>query len=376
MKIAVNTRLLIENKLDGIGWFTYEVLKRLTAAHPEHEFIFLFDRPYSKQFVFGPNVTPVVYGPPTRHIALIYFWFEWVLPSKLKKLKADLFFSPDGWVPLRSGIPTVSVIHDLNFETHPEYLPSYIAKYFRYFFPKFAAKASRLATVSNFSKMDIISKYKIPDEKIDVVYNGVNDLFRPTDEKLRTETRNRFSNGAPYFMFVGVLHPRKNIVNLLKAFDSFKKQAGSDHKLLIIGQAKWGTAEMNEVFESLKFKDDVVFTGRLNELDLANVVAAAEAMLYVPFFEGFGIPILEGMASGIPVITSNLTSMPEVAGDAALLVDPYSVDSISQAMITLHSSAELRSAYIERGLKRAKEFSWDITAMNMWQTIEKTFPAC
>src|SRR5512138_3271378 len=168
MKIAVNTRLLIKNKLEGIGWFTYESLKRITTRHPEHEFIFIFDRPFDDEFIFSGNITPVVQFPPTRHPLLFYLWFDWMLPPLLKRLKPDLFLSPDGFLSMRTPVKSMTVFHDLNFEHHPGDMPYWYYKYYHHHFPLFAKKAVRIATVSEFSKQDIIGQYGVPADRIDV----------------------------------------------------------------------------------------------------------------------------------------------------------------------------------------------------------------
>jgi glycosyltransferase involved in cell wall biosynthesis len=178
MKIAVNTRLLLKDKMEGIGWFTYETLKRITASHPEIEFIFIFDRKPSQDFIFSENVQAVVAHPQSRHPILWYLFFEFGVYRVLKKHKPDLFLSPDGWLSLRSNTPQLAVIHDLNFEKHPEFVPFLVRKYYLYFFPRFAKKARRLTTVSEYSKKDIVSRYGVDEDKVDVVYNGVNDVFR------------------------------------------------------------------------------------------------------------------------------------------------------------------------------------------------------
>ena len=155
MKIAVNTRLLVP-KLEGIGWFEYETLRRIVTQHPEYTFYFIFDRDYDESFIFADNVKPVITFPPCRHHP--YFWyayFEYSIPYVLRKLKPDLFLSPDGWMTLRTDVPQVSVIHDINFAHHPEFFTPVFRKYFAHYFPKFAEKALRIATVSEFSKMDI-----------------------------------------------------------------------------------------------------------------------------------------------------------------------------------------------------------------------------
>ena len=167
MIIAVNTRLLIHGKLEGIGWFTFETLSRITRDHPEHQFLFVFDRPFSPEFIFSGNVTPIVLSPPTRHPVLWYIWFELQIPRILKKYKADLFFSPDGYLSLQTKVRQLAAIHDINFAHRPKDLPWLKAKYYNYFFPLFARKAQRIVTVSSFSKEDIHKTYHIGNDKID-----------------------------------------------------------------------------------------------------------------------------------------------------------------------------------------------------------------
>jgi glycosyltransferase involved in cell wall biosynthesis len=173
--VAVNTRLLMPGKLDGIGWFTYETLKRIVRAHPEIDFVFLFDRKYNKEVIFAENVQAVILGPPTRHPILWYIWFEFRIRAYLRRKKPDLFLSTDGFLSLHPKTPSVAVIHDINFEHRPADLPWLNRFYHRYFFPRFANKASRIVTVSEFSRRDIINQYEIPEDKVDLAYNGVNE---------------------------------------------------------------------------------------------------------------------------------------------------------------------------------------------------------
>lgn len=372
MKIAVNTRLLLKNRLEGIGWFTYETLKRITRQHPEVEFLFIFDRKFDKDFIFSENITPIVIGPQARHPVLFYLWFEYAVKKVLDKHKPDLFLSPDGYLSLRSTIPSLAVFHDLNFEHYPKDLPWLVRKYYKYFFPRFAKKATRIVTVSHFSANDISALYNISHEKIDVVYNGTNEVFKPLSEQKIEETRRTFSNREPYFLFVGALHPRKNLVNLFKAFDEFRKKTDTKTKLLIVGQKMWWTDEIRKTYQAMHFGDEVVFVGRLELNELKNVYGAALSLTFVSYFEGFGIPIIEAFGAGIPVITSNVTSLPEVAGDAAMLVDPFSVDSISDAMILIQNDENLRKSLIEKGLKRKQEFTWQKSADDLFCSIIKS----
>ncbi len=358
-------------KLDGIGWFTYETLKRICRAHPEVDFIFLFDRKYSPEVVFGENVSPVVLGPPTRHPILWHIWFQWRVKRYLVRKNPDLFLSTDGFIPLGTKVPSVSVIHDINFVHRPGDLPWLVRKYYRRYFPKFALEASRIVTVSEYSRRDIINQYEVPEEKVDLAYNGVNERYHPLSEQEAVEVRKEYTEGSPYFVFVGSIHPRKNITNLLKAFQLFKDEVRGNYKLVLVGEKFFLTKPMEEQLEKMKNKKDVLFTGRLSPEQLNKVLGAAWAMTFVPFFEGFGIPILEAMTCDIPVIASNVTSLPEIAGDAALFASPDSPGSIRDGMIRLVREEGLRQELIERGRMRRDLFSWDHTAEKLWNSVEQ-----
>jgi len=370
MIIAVNTRLLIQGKLEGIGWFTRETLSRITRDHPEHQFLFIFDRPYANEFVFSENVTPIVLSPPTRHPFLWYLWFEFQIPRILKKHKADLFFSPDGYLSLSTRVRQLAAIHDINFAHRPKDLPWLTAKYYNYFFPRFARKARRIVTVSFFSKEDLLRTYKIGSDKIDVVYNGVNTLYTPTSELEKGNAKIRYSDGKEYFLFIGSLHPRKNISGLLRAYDAFRTSVETDTKLVIIGESMFKSSDIELTYEGMRYKDDVIFTGRLSNEELHQVLGASLALTFVPFFEGFGIPVIEAMNAGVPVICSNTTSLPEVGGHAVLYVDPFSLNQIRDAMIKIYQEKEFREILIEKGFLQKEKFSWDKTAELLWGSIQ------
>jgi glycosyltransferase involved in cell wall biosynthesis len=371
MRIVVNTRFLIKDRLEGIGWFTFETFKRITASHPEHEFVFLFDRPYSEEFIFSKNITPVVLFPPARHPLLWTIWFEWSVRRFLKKTKPDVFISADGFLSLRAKTTSVAVIHDINFEHRPYDLPILARAYYRYFFPKFARKATRIITVSDFSKKDICQTYHISGSLIDVVYNGANPIYTPLTEDKINETRVQYTHGSKYFIFIGSLHPRKNIVGLLKAFDAFKTKTGLEHKLVIVGERMFDSGHYQIVFNSLKYKKEVVFTGRLLPEDLHLLLGSADALVFVPFYEGFGIPVIEAFNCDIPVVASNVTSIPEIAGEAAILVDPNFIENITEGMEKIVMNDFLRKDLILKAREQRQKFSWDKTAQNLWDSIQK-----
>lgn len=370
MKIAVNTRFLLKNKLEGIGWFTYESLKRITRQHPEHEFVFLFDRPYAEEFIFSDNVTGRVLFPPARHPLLWYWWFEYSVTAALKQIKPDIFLSTDGYLSLACQVPQVIVMHDLAFEHFPDHVNALTARYYRHFTPKFAKKAKRIATVSEYSKQDIVKLYDIAPVKIDVVYNGSNELFVPLREEEKVKIRQQFTGGHPYFIYAGALQPRKNIINLFLAFDSFKKNNSCNAKLVMAGR-NWSYHEAMKVHEAMQYREEVIFPGHLTRTDLSRLLGAAEALVYISLFEGFGIPIVEAMHCDVPVITSNISSMPEVAGEAGLLVDPYSVADIAEKMQLMFGNESLKSRLIEMGRLQRQQFTWQRTADELWECVLK-----
>lgn len=374
LKIAVNTRFLLENKLEGIGWFSYEVLKRLVEWHPEVDFQFIFDRKYSEKFIFGANVQPLVAFPPARHPFLYYAFFEWAVPRILKREKSDVFFSPDGFLSLRTQVPTVMVEHDIAYKHFPEQIDLLTRKYYQYFVPKYLAKAQKVLTVSEFSKKDMVESLGIYKDKINVVYTGANPLYKPLSDIEISETRSQFSQGNPYFLYVGSIHPRKNIPRLIRAFDIFKSRTQAPHKLLLAGRMAWQTGEVSETLKGLENPDSVVFLGYTGMDVLPKIVGAAYALAYPSLFEGFGIPIIESLQCGVPVLTSLTSSMPEAAGEGGLLVDPYSVEAIAEGLIRLYQDPVLYQQCAQKGLMHAQNFSWDKTALAVWEAIAEILP--
>ncbi len=370
MRIAVNTQKLVKNKMEGLGWFVFETMKRIVKNHPEHEFVFIFGKGVDNDFIFADNVKAVNIGPPFFRPLAWLLKFEVFLPFYINKNRFDIFISPDGWSSKRIKIKKAIVVHDINFAHFPEFLQKSFYYYYSLFFPRWVKNANRIATVSHYSKADIVDTYNTDADKIDVLYNAASPIFSSVSDSVVNTIRGKYSNGKPYFVFVGALHPRKNIINLFKAFDIFKLNDNQEIKLVIVGERFYWDKKTNKVYNSLRFKGDIVFTGRLSQAELRDVMASALALTYVSLFEGFGIPIVEAMSCGVPVITSNTTSMPEVAGDAALIVNPNSVDDIAGAMAKMANDQALRQKLIDAGNIRKLDFSWDITAERLWKTVE------
>lgn len=365
MNIGVNARHLIKNQLEGIGWYSYEVLSRITKNHPEHNFYFFFDRKYSDEFVFNSNVSPVVVSPQARHPVLFKWWFDYALPKKFKEFKIDLFFSPDGFLSLKTRVPQIGVIHDLNFEHYPKDLPKGALKFYKNQMPKFAHKAEHILTVSDYSKNDIAKCYDISRDKISVVYNGKGKGFYPCDFSERDRFCAKYNNNRPYFIYVGSLHKRKNVERMLAGFKQFNDENSEFFDFVIIGEPMWkGQLNLDGLTKNVKF------LGRKSGNELGGWVSSSSAMVYVSYFEGFGIPVLEGMSSGVPVVTSGVTSMPEVGGDAVIYVDPFSIDSIKDGLVKATQKGSFQY-YRDLGVKQAELFSWDKSSQKIANLLFK-----
>lgn len=369
MRIAVNTRFLLPHKMEGFGWYTYEITKRLVENHREHTFIFFFDRKYDPKFIFGDNVVPVVLNPPARHPILFRIWFNQSVKRALKKYKADLFFSPDGYLSLTTNIPQIGVMHDLNFEHNPEDLKPVMRNYYLKYFPKFAKKAKHIITVSEYSKQDIISSYAVPENKITAIWNGASEAFRPRDEKEQAEIREKYTNGKPFFLFVGAIHPRKNVRRLIEAYANYRKNnPDAEEELVIVGTELWDNASF-DLNISNELKNHIRFTGHLQLEELAELMGSAKIFTFVPYFEGFGIPLVEAMRCGTPILSGDKTSLPEVAGDAALYCNPFDVNNIAESLTKLAQDEALQNTLSQKGQERSKLFSWDIAANKVWEVI-------
>lgn len=373
MRIAINTRFLLPNKMEGFGWYTYEIVKRIVESHPEHDFIFFFDRKYDPKFIFGENVTPIVLHPQARHPILFKIWFNFSVTRALKKYNADLFFSPDGYLSLKTNIPQIGVIHDINFEHHPDDLPKNVYNYLSRYFKLFAKKANHIITVSNYSKQDIIDTYKISGDKISAIWNGVSDLYQPVDDSTKKMIQQKYANGKPYLLFVGALHPRKNLKRLIAAYNKFLlENPDSDLQLVIVGESIWGYLDKNNLLSN-DLKNRIHLVGHVSQKTLVDIMGSAFIFTFIPYFEGFGIPLVEAMKAGTPVLCGNKTALPEVGGDAVHYCDPFNVDDIQHQLTKLVKDKELRDTLIAKGLHRAKKFNWDTAAKQVWDVIVSTY---
>lgn len=365
MNIGVNARVLVSEKMEGMSRYIYETVCVMASAHPEDTFYLFFDRFTGIDFGFPPNVRCVVVPWHARHPVLWYWWFEIALPVYFRWYKIQVFYSGECYLSLRSKVPTVMVVHDLAYLHYPEHVPDTSIAYFRKYVPRYIKRTDRLITVSEYVRHDLSSRFGVPADRITVAGNAVNyqttgagdDQEKPGFEK-------------PYFLYVGALQPRKNIVNLIRAFSLFNKKQNHKYSLVLAGRMAWKT---DQIKNAVRDNPDVIYLGPVSESKKISLIKGAVCVTYISLFEGFGIPILEAMSLGTPVITSSVTSMPEVAGDAALTVDPQNIDQISEAMEKISADRSLRDELVNRGFKRCGHYSWQASGRAVYEQIKQAF---
>ncbi len=369
VRILINARFLLKDRLEGIGLYTHEIVSRLVRDHPEDEFVLCFDRPYDDRFIYGPNVTPVVARPAARHPLLFLWWFQVVIPRLYRRLGADLFFSPDGFATYRSRVDRqVVVVHDLAYLHFPDQVGWAMRRYYQTQMPRVMLHADRLIAVSQATAADMEAHFPQAAGKCRVVYNGTRQWPIPAEGAARPAQ----DPGRKYFLHLGAIHPRKNVGRLIQAFDRFRAQTKSeDVDLVIAGRKAWQTREVEEALASSPYQDDIKFLGYVDDWQLRQLMQNCLALVYVSLLEGFGLPIVEAMSLGCPVITSDRSSMAEIGGEAAHLVNPEEVQDITDGMTALYTDENYAQALASKGPTRAKMFDWDLAARQTYDVMKE-----
>lgn len=297
------------------------------------------------------------------------------LPRILRRHRIDLLHSPHFVLPLFGPCATVATIHDVIYLACKEDLPSWAGRvYYRGMMAASARKADRIITVSEFSKADIVRFLKVDPARIEVVYSGVSPAFQPVQDQSRIgQVRRRHGISREFILYAGIYKPRKNHAGLLRAMQKLIAN-GISAQLVIAGSMDEGRASLEKLAAELKIADSVIFTGFINDSDLAALYSAARVYACPSLYEGFGFTVLEAMACGAPVVCSNATSLPEIAGDAALFADPNNPDEFAHALARVFSDDELRSRLIARGHENCRRFSWQNAAVRTIAVYESVGP--
>ena len=367
MRILITTFACDRGK-SGVGRYTAQLLREFSAlASKDLEFDVIGHADEKELFVPpNANMTFIPYDGPKRAIANI-FWHQTGLPRLCKQRNYDAVFIPAGnrRLPWQLSCPGVGTVHDLcvlHVKGKYDWLHN---MYNLHFLPALIRRLTHVLTISEASKYDIMEYAKVPEERISVIYLAADSSqYYPRDkEASKTAVCNRYGIRPPYVLYISrIEHPGKNHVRLIKAFDRLKQQEALPHQLVLAG-SDWSRAEtVHEEAARATHHKDIIFTGFAADKDLPDLYCGADAFVFPSLSEGFGLPILEAMACGIPVACSNLSSMPEIAGDAGVLFDPQNEDAISEALQTLLCNTAKRKTCIDRGIARAAQFTWRKTA--------------
>jgi glycosyltransferase involved in cell wall biosynthesis len=360
----------------GIGRYTRELLRALAAADTETDYrLFLASRTV-------PHPLPPL--PPNFHMTRVPVHDLWLarlwqraqfpLPVDWLTGPIDIFHSPDFTLPpVRRGTRTLLTVHDLSFIRDPESATPALRRYLNQVVPRSVARADHVLADSQATRADLIELYQTPADKISVLYSGVNESFRPlTDSSTLNAVRARYGIGAePFILAVGTLQPRKNYIRLIQAFAAISPLSGifdqqwSAVRLVIAGGKGWLYDSIFDEVERLGLEKRVIFPGFVADADLPALYSAARLFAYPSLYEGFGLPLLEAMACGTPVVTSTASCLPEVAGDAALLIPPTDVAALTMALEKGVADESLRAELIAKGYARARQFRWDESAQRL-----------
>ena len=364
LDIAVNARFLLPDRLEGIGRTAHEVVRRMADHNPRHRFHLLFDRPWDDRFTGAPNITPHHVPPPARHPLLWHIWFQYAVRRWLHRHRPDVFFSPDGFLCEATDVPTVLTVHDLAFEHMPDGVPPLVRWFYRRFMPRFTRRADRLIAVSHATRHDLVDTYGLPPDQIAVIENGVDEAFQPLPRDARQAVRDRRTNGRPFLLALGSIHPRKNIVRALQAFDVLARE-DPDLCFVLTGAEGWRTGAVHDTINTLYHGDRLLRTGHLPDGEVARLLAAADALVYVARFEGFGLPVVEALVSGTPAVIARSAPLADLDGQGAHTVDPLDVDDIARGI------REARTHRVDASHRTAlrQRFDWDEAARRTMDVV-------
>jgi len=364
MKIGIKISPLAVLKA-GIPNYIINLLRSLGEIDTANEYFLYTNRKIPFDLDLPGNFKTIIVNKPSPHFQM---WYQFGLPFRLREDNIDLFHDPVYPLPFSLPLPGVITVHDLTNYTHRK-LHGFKASFAGRFIPMHLRKAKHIITVSNYTASVLHDLFPMTAEKTTVIPLGISPEFTPEfPDKILRSVSYRYSLPSPFFLFLGTLEPRKNLERLLRAF----AVVGNDipHNLVIAGGLGWKYERLLKLITAHPLRDRIVLTGFVDDADLPAMLKLADFFVYPSLIEGFGLPVLESMACGTPVITSDTASLPEVAGDAAFLIDPLSVESITRGIISLAKDAVLKKRLLKPGLVRAKMFSWKTTALKTLQVYE------
>ncbi len=364
MRIGIDCRTILDpesGESAGVGHYTYHLVDKLLDIDRDNKYVLFFDRRVGDAGFFKRENSEIKFFPFIEYKSFLpVAYSHFLVAAYVAREKLDVFHAPACTIPLAYTKSSVVTIHDMAIYYKPEWFPKQIFST-RVIVPQSVRKARKIIAVSDCTKQDIAKFMKAPEEKVVVVYNGVDSEIK--NKKLvdsRKMLKDKFGVEEKFIVFVGTIQPRKNVMGLINAFDKLRgTEIFDNYQLVIAGKKGWNYEDIFKSIREMGLTKKVIFTGYVTSDDKKLLLANSSLFVFPSFYEGFGLSILEAQRVGVPVITSNVSSMPEVAGDGAVLVDPYDVDSIGRAIKKVLSESEFKSGLIKKGFENVKKFSWE-----------------
>jgi glycosyltransferase involved in cell wall biosynthesis len=367
LRIAINAIFLVTGKGGGIERYLRGLLKGLAQIDRVNEYLVFGNKDNAGTFELRDNFREIVSPVSARIRPAKILWEQFVLPSLLKKEKVDIVLSAGNIAPKIFFCPSLVIIYDLIFFAHPEEFSLLERLVLRHLLHRTAMSADRIITVSESSKNEIIRWLKVPQDRMSVVYGGCDKNLRDVIDTM--VLKDKVIVKGNYIFCAASLRMYKNLDGLIKAYSVLKKKYSVPQKLVLTGHKGRYYEELQRLVRVLGLENDVIFTGFISDDELRLLYSSADVFVFPSFYEGFGLPVLEAMASGTPVVASNRTSIPEVVGDAGLLFNPDNTDEMAETIYSVLREETLKRSLISKGFERVKKFTWEKTAEGVLKVI-------
>ena len=369
MIVAVNTIPVGKNTPITLNNYIYEAFTRIAQQHPGNTFLFILDRPYP-EITFAGNIIPVVMrpaGPPSWWWKL---WYNFKLPFLVKKYNADVLVTGEVSSSLLK-IPQCLVIERPVFSHDHTFVKRNNLRFHRRNTRHFLQKVTKIIATSQACKTKILNHFEMGNNKIELIRSGIDPIFRQEAIAERENVKQQYTGGNEFFLITIGEDNRPDLLQLLKAFSIFKKRLKSNMQLLIIDTDKQQVDTFAKSLRLYKFGDAVQHIHSLSKTETANITAAAYAMIHTAQYDYSGYPVLQGLKSGVPVITDNSGALPEIVGDAALFIESTDPASLAEKMMLLYKDERLRNELVIKGIEKAKNYNWEETARLLWEVVVK-----
>ncbi len=368
MLIGIDASRAFDEQPTGTEYYAQSLVRTLVETRGDFRI-----RLYTRTLPSPAGLEPFQPLPPGVELVVMPFprlWTHIRLAWEIERRPPDVLFVPSHVLPLFCPVPSVVTVHDLGYEYFPETHPSFDRWYLRWTTRRHVHHATALLADSDATRNDLNHFYQADPQRVHTVYPGRDETLAPVRDLDQIQAaKSRYGINGPYLLYLGTLQPRKNLVRLIAAFERLAGSAGC--QLVLAGKKGRHFPALLDQVKTARLEDKVLFPGYVAQADKAALLSGALSLVFPSLYEGFGFPVLEAMSCGTPVLTSTLSSLPEIAGDAAILVDPFDVDEIARGMQRLITEDPLRQALVRRGFMQVKRFSWQAAGQQVWRVLEQ-----